>query len=281
MVLEKRGDVGQLSHADAFMESPFFKQISNALVAPLCVINDKLQLLFYNQAFAVFFKDKIRNTIGFELHQTTLCQFIGCQSKKCFECGIQECFKSKKSGKISCEMMDRWIEVSGSPVLDGVQSGSHWALCICADITEQKKMEEQIKRSNIALTELLSRLEQERKDAKENVTSSITKMIAPILEKMMAIQSTKDYAVLLKQSIEMACQNLGIHISTHHIHLTSREIELCAYIRTGIPTKDIAKSMGTSVRTVENQRKALRKKLGLHHKADNLVSYLRQAEEKL
>ncbi len=58
-----------------------------------------------------------------------------------------------------------------------------------------------------------------------------------------------------------------------HANLTSREQKLCAYIKMGMASKDIASLMNITTRAVENNRYKLRQKLELHQ-GDNLLEYI-------
>ena len=58
-----------------------------------------------------------------------------------------------------------------------------------------------------------------------------------------------------------------------HTDLTASDLQLAAYIRTNLSSKEISPLFNISLRSVENKRYRLRKKLGLLH-ADNLIGYL-------
>jgi len=62
-------------------------------------------------------------------------------------------------------------------------------------------------------------------------------------------------------------------LSVLHADLTNGELKLAAYIRMDLSSKEIAPLLNISLRSVENKRYRLRKKLGLEHD-DNLSSYL-------
>ena len=62
-------------------------------------------------------------------------------------------------------------------------------------------------------------------------------------------------------------------LSVLHPDLTNGELKLAAYIRMDLSSKEIAPLLNISLRSVENKRYRLRKKLGLEHD-DNLSSYL-------
>ncbi|MCW3806900.1 triple tyrosine motif-containing protein [Plebeiibacterium marinum] len=60
-----------------------------------------------------------------------------------------------------------------------------------------------------------------------------------------------------------------------HPELTSREQKLCAYVKMGMASKDIASLMNITTRAVENNRSKLRQKLGMVQ-GDNLLDYIEQ-----
>jgi DNA-binding CsgD family transcriptional regulator/ligand-binding sensor domain-containing protein len=62
-------------------------------------------------------------------------------------------------------------------------------------------------------------------------------------------------------------------LQQQHPDLLSRELKLCAYLRMGMSSKEIASLMNISARAVENNRSKLRKKLGIDP-SDNLQEYV-------
>jgi DNA-binding CsgD family transcriptional regulator len=61
--------------------------------------------------------------------------------------------------------------------------------------------------------------------------------------------------------------------------LKPTELKLCSYLRLNLSTKELADVLNKSVRTVENTRFAIRKKMGLGPE-DNLVAHLIAVEKK-
>jgi DNA-binding CsgD family transcriptional regulator len=64
-----------------------------------------------------------------------------------------------------------------------------------------------------------------------------------------------------------------IRLQQTHTDLLPRELKLCAYLRMGMSSKEIASLMNISSRAVENNRYKLRKKLGIDQ-GDNLLEYI-------
>ena len=61
--------------------------------------------------------------------------------------------------------------------------------------------------------------------------------------------------------------------------LKPAELKLCSYLRLNLSTKELAEVLNKSVRTIENTRFSIRKKMGLGPE-DNLVAQLIAVEEK-
>ena len=59
------------------------------------------------------------------------------------------------------------------------------------------------------------------------------------------------------------------------LRLTPREIEVCDLIKKGLTSKDIARTLSISLKTVEKHRDNIRKKLGIANRRINLASLLK------
>ena len=57
--------------------------------------------------------------------------------------------------------------------------------------------------------------------------------------------------------------------------LTVRELDVCAAIKKGLSSKEIADQLGLSVNTVHKHRQTIRRKLFLNNKEVNLAAFLR------
>ena len=57
--------------------------------------------------------------------------------------------------------------------------------------------------------------------------------------------------------------------------LSPREMEICAMIKNGASSKDIAEALDIALVTVQKHREVIRKKLGLTNKNINLTTHLR------
>jgi DNA-binding NarL/FixJ family response regulator len=63
-------------------------------------------------------------------------------------------------------------------------------------------------------------------------------------------------------------------LNKFHPDLSTLDKRICALLKLNLSTKEIANLTKTSIKSVENTRTRLRKKLGLTHTDKNLSSYL-------
>lgn len=145
-----------------------------------------------------------------------------------------------------------------------------------------KRREEELRRKNIALAEILGQLDIEKQNLANNVEMNVQKVLLPVIEKLIEKSSSLDsrYLLMIKQNLHDLTSSFGIKLSSLEYNLTPREIELCALIRGGFTVKEIATMHNLSERTVETHRLNIRKKLGLSSTKINLSAYLAQIEER-
>ena len=81
------------------------------------------------------------------------------------------------------------------------------------------------------------------------------------------------------RQLEDITSSFGTAITSKHLKLTPREIEVCNMVEKGFTNKEIANFLNLTIQSVEEYRKHIRKKLGLTNKKVNLTSYLRNITE--
>jgi len=145
------------------------------------------------------------------------------------------------------------------------------------DITRRKQLEEEVLNcKNIALGEILSRIELEKKQIKKDMMANVEELILPLLTKLKRKGTTLDRQriQLLEDTLkDITSPFVGV-ISDQQWKLSPREIEICNMIKRGFSTKEISNLLNSSNRTVDNHRNRIRKKLKISQKEINLVSYL-------
>lgn len=166
-------------------------------------------------------------------------------------------------------------------------------IVMISDVTDKAKAEETLRKSekklseqnivlrekNIRLTELARELKIEKGRIEEYMRVNIDRLILPLLSKMKkkAEKDCKIYVALLEENLRSLTEPFGKRISVE-LKLAKKEIEICNMIRKKIPTREIAKLLNISERTVEVQRYNIRKKLGIVNKKVNLANYIRSLQ---
>jgi DNA-binding CsgD family transcriptional regulator len=146
-------------------------------------------------------------------------------------------------------------------------------------IQAQKQLEvEQValKNMNIALREVLVRVQDEKKEIGDGIQANVDKIIMPLLHALETevLPERHQYLVLLKRNLEEIVSPFTNKLSKEFMILTPVEVQTCNMIKNGLSTKEIAKLRGISPATVSRHREHIRKKLGITNKKVNLATYL-------
>jgi len=140
---------------------------------------------------------------------------------------------------------------------------------------ERKALQE----SNVALRAVLARIEEEKKEIYIDVQENIDKILLPILHELaFHLPKTKrQYAEILRSNLEDITSPFVSHLSKNHLSLTSTEVNICNMIRSGLQTKEIARTRGVSAGTINRHREHIRRKLKITNSDINLMTYLQSS----
>lgn len=234
------------------------------------------------------------------------CRFLQGQAKG--QAAVKEIKKALAKGK-PCRVKLKnyrkdgtlfWNELSLAPVFNQKKQLTHY-IGVQTDITERVQAEEKLaqhrehledlvsertgalERKNLALQEILSQIELEKKKVKDQVIENVDSVVLPLVHKMRAKLDPKNqkYADMIQQNLEELTSTFGASIARKLYRLTPKEIEICNMIRSGLSSKDIAHFFHVALSTIENQRNTIRKKLGISKKEINLTSYLQSLSSDL
>jgi PAS domain S-box-containing protein len=202
----------------------------------------------------------------------------------------------------------RWVEASGRPV-DHHETGEPVEIvAVHRDITERKETEralleahdkldrrvrertaqlaeanealrveqQSLRQKNIALQELLHQIEDSKRQMATQVQANIDRIVMPYVRalELTITAAGKHYLNLLSENLADITSPFTSSLNSLASALTPRETEICDMIRKGMTSKQIAQTLSTSVLTVNKQRNAIRRKLGLDGKKVNLATYL-------
>jgi DNA-binding CsgD family transcriptional regulator len=186
---------------------------------------------------------------------------------------------------------DMIFEFTMIPIFD--ETGKVWRVVTTRkDITEmlaarsalrdkERKLSEQnilLKDKNTALREVLSQLADEKRMIGERIRSNVDRFILPVLAKLKhgVKEEHQKYIELMEANLREILSSFGKEMSAKLHALTYKEIELCNMLKNGITSKEAARLLNISVRTVETHRNRIRKKMGISRSDVNLVTYLQQ-----
>ncbi|MBD3168606.1 MAG: PAS domain S-box protein [candidate division Zixibacteria bacterium] len=163
---------------------------------------------------------------------------------------------------------------------------------IARDITERKKAEYELKalnkkleierailnEKNIALKEVLGQIESEKRQIKGHIETNMEKIILPLIDSYCKVNNRGDnqFIELLENSLKEVTSPFINNLRTTCDKLSPRETEICNFIKNGYSSKEIAGALNISIETVKQQRKQIRRKLGIINRKINLATHLKQ-----
>ena len=139
-----------------------------------------------------------------------------------------------------------------------------------------KQTQKDLQEKSVALDQILTYLENERRIIQEQVLHNVRKLLLPALEKLKrkATKIEGKYLDLIQKNLQNLTDTFGRSLREKFPHLTLKEIEICNMIRNGFASKDIAALLRISHLTVEAHRHRIRRKIGISNQEINLTSFL-------
>jgi PAS domain S-box-containing protein len=131
--------------------------------------------------------------------------------------------------------------------------------------------------ANTTLHGVLARIETEKKDNLLSVQSHVDRVVMPLLRQLRngASDTQSSCISVIEGNLASITSPFVGKLESQYARLSPREVEISKYIKNGLSSKDIAALLHTSEGTVRNQRKSIRRKLGISSDKVSLVSFLR------
>ena len=190
------------------------------------------------------------------------------------------------------------VDVSSS--LFSLGNGEQRACISFRDITERKRMEQDLDKYrkrleemvkertselevkninlqelNTALRVLLRQREDDRKELEERFVQNIQNLVLPYIEQVQkGVLDVSQQAGLKVIESNLAEITTPLLKNLSQFNLTPREMKVAALIKRGKSSKEIADLLNIAVGSVNVHRKKIRKKLDLTNRNANLLSYL-------
>ena len=135
----------------------------------------------------------------------------------------------------------------------------------------------ELSESNVALSVLLKKREQDRAMLAEQVLATATNLMEPFLDRLHACRLNEQQQVLvdiLRANLKELTAPFAGAFSSKMARLTPAEIQVAHLIKLGKRSKEIAEILHLAPGTVNVHRKNIRKKLDIDHQKANLQSLL-------
>jgi PAS domain S-box-containing protein len=151
------------------------------------------------------------------------------------------------------------------------------------DITERKKVQEDLQNksrsleeTNAALRVLLKQRDEDKTDLEAKVLHNIQELVLPYVDKLRAGQPGKDTVIvdIIESNLNEILSPFIKSMASRYTNFTPKEIQIADLMKKGKTTKEISQILNLSPRTIDIHRYNIRRKLNINKKKVNLQSYL-------
>ncbi len=136
---------------------------------------------------------------------------------------------------------------------------------------------ERLEELNTAMRVLLDKRNEDYRHAEELIRLNLKELIDPYLERLENSNLNsrqKQLIEVIRLNLEQVVNSATPTLSSKFFMFSPNELQVVHLIRSGKTTKEMARLLNLSTRTVEAYRNSIRKKLNLKHKKVNLRTYL-------
>jgi DNA-binding CsgD family transcriptional regulator len=134
-----------------------------------------------------------------------------------------------------------------------------------------------LRKANSTMKTLIAGIEQKLKDDRQMIYADLKLRVKPLLD-LWKVEELPERLTLLRDSMVHALDSVLEGDSSDFVKLagilTTREIQICDLIRSGLTSKQIGAALQVSAETVEASRANIRKKIGLRHSHERLTTWL-------
>ena len=146
-----------------------------------------------------------------------------------------------------------------------------------ADTEKLRANSERLEELNTAMRVLLDKRNEDHLHAEELIRLNLKELIDPYLERLENSELSsrqKQLVEVIRMNLEQVVSSATPALSSKYFMFSPNELQVVNLIRSGKTTKEIARLLNLSTRTIEAHRNSIRRKLNLKHKKVNLRTYL-------
>lgn len=140
-----------------------------------------------------------------------------------------------------------------------------------------KANSERLEELNTAMRVLLDKRNEDHLHAEELIRLNLKELIDPYLERLENTDLSsrqKQLVEVIRMNLEQVVSSATPALSSKYFKFSPNELQVVNLIRSGKTTKEIARLLNLSTRTVEAYRNSIRRKLNLKQRKVNLRTYL-------
>jgi DNA-binding CsgD family transcriptional regulator/ribosomal protein S8 len=151
------------------------------------------------------------------------------------------------------------------------------------DITERKKIQEDLENksrsleeTNAALRVLLKQRDEDKTGLEEKVMHNVRELVFPYIDRLKSQQSGADKVIvdIIENNLNEILSPFIRSMASRYANFTPKEIQIADLMKKGKTTKEISQILNLSPRTIDIHRYNIRRKLNINKKKVNLQSYL-------
>ena len=139
----------------------------------------------------------------------------------------------------------------------------------------------ELERKNVALSEVLSRIDENRhaslRSARNHIDTFVVPYLREIAERIPSHSLVQSRIEQIERSLYALFDGNSQTLLEAAHRLTPREAQICGLIRNGLTTKEISSFLYITETTVERHRNTIRRKLDLNNSSINLTTFLRSS----
>jgi PAS domain S-box-containing protein len=142
---------------------------------------------------------------------------------------------------------------------------------------ELRASSDRLQEMNTAMSVLLDKRSEDHQRAEELIRLNLKELIEPFLNRLENSGlrgAQKQLLEIIRMNLEEVVGSPTPEFSSKYYMFSPNELQVANLIRQGRTSKEVARLLNLSVRTVDSYRDSIRKKLGLKNKKVNLRTYL-------
>jgi DNA-binding CsgD family transcriptional regulator len=142
---------------------------------------------------------------------------------------------------------------------------------------ELRASSDRLHEMNTAMSVLLDKRSEDHQRAEELIRLNLKELIDPFLNRLenSGLRGTqKQLLEIIRMNLEEVLGSPTPEFSSKYYMFSPNELQVANLIRQGRTSKEVARLLNLSTRTVDSYRDSIRKKLGLKNKKVNLRTYL-------